>query len=63
MLLLFLTGVCAHEVHVCGEASAIELVKELAAVTGDEVVVHKYKRLTPLTIMDLGIGELPVMVW
>ncbi len=34
-----LLGVCAQEVHLCGEASAIDLVKELMLVTGDEVEV------------------------
>lgn len=34
-----LLGLSAKEVHVCGEASAISLVKELALVAGEEVEV------------------------
>lgn len=48
-------GVCAEEVHVCGEGAAIELVRELALVVGDEFEVRRYKRLTPLTVLDRAI--------
>ena len=51
-------GVCAEEVHVCGEASAIDLVSELMMVTGDEMEVRRYKRLTPLQYQDKAIGKL-----
>ena len=34
-----LLGLCAQEIHICGEASAIDLVKELMLDTGDEVEV------------------------
>ena len=34
-----LLGLCAQEIHICGEASAIDLVKELMLDTGDEVKV------------------------
>ena len=48
---------CAFEVHVCGEASCIDLVKDLAMITGDEVEVRKYKRLTPLKALKEAVGE------
>lgn len=35
-----LLGLCAEEIHVCGESSAIDLVKELMLITGDEVEVY-----------------------
>ena len=57
MPVVLLTGVCAYEVHVCGEESCIDLVKELALVTGDEFEVRKYKRLTPLKVLNEAIGE------
>lgn len=53
-----LLGICAREVHVCGEASAIELVHEIALHTGDEVEVRRYKRLTELTIEERGLESL-----
>lgn len=52
-----LLGVCAHEIHVCGEASSIQLVKDLMMVTGDEVEVRKYKRLTKLKFLDKAVGS------
>lgn len=34
-----LLGLCAQEIHLCGEASAIDLVRELMKVTGDTMEV------------------------
>jgi len=53
-----LLGLCAKEVHVCGEAAALPLVQTLAEHTGEEVEVHRYDRLTPLTIEDQALGSL-----
>ena len=53
-----LLGVCALEVHVCGEASAIDMVKEFAETVGDEFEVRKYKRLNPLKVLDKALCEL-----
>lgn len=33
-------GVCAEEIHVCGESAAIEFVRELMYTTGEEVEVR-----------------------
>ena len=41
-----LLGVCAHEVHLCGEASAIDLVRELTMGTGDEMEVSALQCVT-----------------
>jgi ATP-dependent RNA helicase SUPV3L1/SUV3 len=43
-----LAGVNAKEVHLCGEERAMFLVRDLAAAMGDELVIHRYNRLTPL---------------
>lgn len=43
-----LLGVAAYEIHVCGDPSMVGLVEELAAITGEEVEVREYERLTPL---------------
>ncbi len=32
-----LLGIAAEEVHVCGEATAIDLVREICATAGEEV--------------------------
>ncbi|KAI9010953.1 P-loop containing nucleoside triphosphate hydrolase protein [Phycomyces nitens] len=47
-----LLGLKAQEIHLCGEASVIPLVKEICASLNEEVVVNEYKRLTPVTILD-----------
>ncbi|XP_074856342.1 ATP-dependent RNA helicase SUPV3L1, mitochondrial [Carettochelys insculpta] len=53
-----LLGVCAEEVHICGEAAAIDLVTELMYTTGEEVEVINYKRLTPITLLDYALESL-----
>lgn len=47
-----LLGVRAKEVHLCGEESVVDLIHELAKMTGDEVVVNRYKRLGKLVIEE-----------
>ena len=39
---MHLTGLCAEEVHLCGESAAIDLVTELMYTTGEEVEVLDY---------------------
>ncbi|KAL1748671.1 P-loop containing nucleoside triphosphate hydrolase protein [Schizophyllum fasciatum] len=43
-------GLAAKELHLCGEDTAIPLVRELIARTGDELIVKRYERLTPLEV-------------
>lgn len=50
-------GVCADEVHLCGEESAIPVIEALVAETNDELVVHHYNRLTPLAVADESLRE------
>uniref|UniRef100_A0AAR2IX89 ATP-dependent RNA helicase SUPV3L1, mitochondrial n=1 Tax=Pygocentrus nattereri TaxID=42514 RepID=A0AAR2IX89_PYGNA len=53
-----LMGLCAEEIHVCGEAAAINFITELMFTTGEEVEVHNYKRLTPFSISDQAVENL-----
>uniref|UniRef100_A0A8C3F0P7 ATP-dependent RNA helicase SUPV3L1, mitochondrial n=1 Tax=Chrysemys picta bellii TaxID=8478 RepID=A0A8C3F0P7_CHRPI len=53
-----LLGLSAEEVHICGEAAAIDLVTELMYSTGEEVEVRNYKRLTPITVLDYALESL-----
>lgn len=41
-------GVQAKELHLCGEETAVPLIRQLVEETGDELVINRYKRLTPL---------------
>ncbi|KAK7202568.1 P-loop containing nucleoside triphosphate hydrolase protein [Myxozyma melibiosi] len=45
-----LLGVRAKELHLCGEERTVELLKTLARSLGEEVVVNRYKRLSPLEV-------------
>lgn len=51
-----ISGLCAEEIHLCGEASAIDFVQEIAELIGDTFEVKHYNRLTPLEIMDKPLG-------
>jgi ATP-dependent RNA helicase SUPV3L1/SUV3 len=54
-----LLGVCADEVHVCGEPAAVALVRELIApCEGDVVTVNHYERMTPLVVADEPLGSI-----
>lgn len=46
-----LLGVQAKELHLCGEERTVPLIKDICAKIGDEVVVHRYKRLSGLQPM------------
>ncbi|KKY15104.1 putative atp-dependent rna helicase mitochondrial precursor [Diplodia seriata] len=49
-------GVQAKELHLCGEARTVPLIRELAASMGDEVQVNNYNRLTPLDMDNDHVG-------
>jgi len=51
-------GLSAQEVHLCGEESGIDFVREIAMVTGDDMEVRRYKRLTSLTVLDRAVGKM-----
>jgi len=53
-----LLGVPAEEIHVCGEAAAVDLVREIMISTGEEVEVRTYKRLTQLVVQDVAVRDL-----
>ena len=48
-------GLCAKEIHLCGEETAVPLVQALLRDTGDEIIVKAYDRLTPLVAQDVPI--------
>ena len=48
-------GANAKEVHLCGEARVIPLIKELAASMGDTLHIHEYDRLNPLKAMSRSL--------
>ncbi|EEP75872.1 conserved hypothetical protein [Uncinocarpus reesii 1704] len=50
-----LLGAPAKEVHLCGEERVVPLIRELAALTGDKLTIHHYKRLNPLIPMSKSL--------
>jgi ATP-dependent RNA helicase SUPV3L1/SUV3 len=56
-----LLSVCASEVHLCGEATVVDLVRRIASETGDEFVVNEYQRLTPLVVSPSLDGDLSLV--
>lgn len=51
-----LLGINAKELHLCGEERAVPLVEALLKDTGDELIVHRYDRLSPLMVADHSLG-------
>ncbi|WFD20219.1 RNA helicase [Malassezia caprae] len=52
-------GLPAKELHLCGEASAVPLIRRLVDLCGDELHVHEYERLTPLRVAPQSLrGDL-----
>ncbi|KAK0158519.1 hypothetical protein PV328_009513 [Microctonus aethiopoides] len=53
-----LLGIPADEIHLCGEAGAIDLVRALLSTTGEDLEVRRYKRLTELEIESSAVISL-----
>ncbi len=51
-------GLCAKEIHVCGDATAIDLIEEMCLITGDLFEVRNYERLTPLSFLEDSLESL-----
>lgn len=44
-------GCQAKELHLCGETRTVPLIRELCALTGDNLEIHRYERLNALEVM------------
>ena len=52
-------GLPAREIHLCGEETAVPIVQDILNDTGDELVVNRYERLTPLEVQESSLcGDL-----
>lgn len=51
-----LFGLPAESLHVCGSADSLPLIEGLVEACGDALVVHTYKRLTPLQVASRSLG-------
>ncbi|RDY10643.1 DExH-box ATP-dependent RNA helicase DExH16, mitochondrial, partial [Mucuna pruriens] len=52
-----LLGIAADEVHLCGDPAAVPLIQEILKITGDEVEVQFYERLSPLVPLKVPLGS------
>lgn len=50
-----LVNLHAYEVHVCGDGSVLDLVKQITELCGDELIVKNYERMTKLEVEDSPI--------
>ncbi|KAG0192174.1 hypothetical protein DFQ28_009934 [Apophysomyces sp. BC1034] len=50
-------GVRAKEVHLCGEASVVPLIKSMGNALGEEVIIREYNRLTPLEVSNESLNK------
>ncbi|KAF3027785.1 RNA helicase [Penicillium rubens] len=51
-------GAQVTELHLCGETRAIPLIRELCALTGDKLEVHRYERLNALEVMPHSLKDI-----
>jgi ATP-dependent RNA helicase SUPV3L1/SUV3 len=52
-------GARVAELHLCGETRTVPLIRELVALTGDALEIHRYERLNPLHVMSKSLqGDL-----
>ncbi|XP_027360998.1 DExH-box ATP-dependent RNA helicase DExH16, mitochondrial isoform X2 [Abrus precatorius] len=52
-----LLGIAADELHLCGDPAAVPLIREILTVTGDEVEIQFYERLSPLVPLKVPLGS------
>ncbi|KAG4972780.1 hypothetical protein AAZX31_11G007700 [Glycine max] len=52
-----LLGIAADELHLCGDPAAVPLIQEIMKITGDEIEVQFYERLSPLVPLKVPLGS------
>lgn len=50
-----LVNLHAYEIHVCGDGSVIDLIKQIVDLCGDELEIKNYERMTELKVADKSI--------
>jgi ATP-dependent RNA helicase SUPV3L1/SUV3 len=51
-------GLQADEIHVCGDPSALPLIRNLCNGTGDELLEYEYERFMPLKVAEVIVSSL-----
>ncbi|XP_021859217.1 DExH-box ATP-dependent RNA helicase DExH16, mitochondrial isoform X2 [Spinacia oleracea] len=52
-----LLGLAADELHLCGDPAAVPLIKQMLKVTGDDLQIKYYDRLSPLEPLKVPLGS------
>ncbi|KAI0927832.1 hypothetical protein AcW1_005251 [Taiwanofungus camphoratus] len=50
-------GLNAAELHLCGEETAVPLIQSMVRDTGDELIVKRYDRLSPLSVAEESLEK------
>ncbi|KAL6077085.1 RNA helicase [Balamuthia mandrillaris] len=50
-------GIPANEIHLCGNESALSLIQQMCSVSGDELEIRTYERLSPLESKVSHLGK------
>lgn len=50
-----LLGIAANELHLCGDPAVVPLIEDILKVTGDDVEVLTYERLSPLVPLKVPV--------
>lgn len=55
-----LVNIFAQEIHICGDPSVLDLVKQIVELCGDELEIKQYERMTELNVQKkpLTLGQL-----
>jgi ATP-dependent RNA helicase SUPV3L1/SUV3 len=48
-------SLCAKELHLCGDETAVPIIEDIVKDTGDELVINRYQRLTPLRVAEKSL--------
>jgi len=54
-----LLGVRCKEIHVCGGAEGIDIVKKICGMCGDDFELHRYERFSDLKVLDDSLAKSP----
>lgn len=49
----------ANEIHLCGDGSAVDLVRKMAREMGEGFEMREYKRFTPVKVSSISFPLLP----
>lgn len=53
-----LLGLPAREIHLCGDDTALQWILEMTKITGEEIIVNRYNRLSPVAVQDNVVTSL-----